>query len=470
MPITGKFVADFTDFDRGVQGAIPKLVSFQTAADRAGGRLMDLGNRSSDASPKIGTLATSLKTFDGALASMGVHIGPEIRALGELGAASGKTASQLGMVTTAGLALAAGIGGWKIGRLIADFTGSDKAIGDMVASMMGWTDAAERAGAKTDVLALATKNAGREITDMREAIKINAAALTDWQRQMMQSADVTRDGRAEVAGWQRELREIRKEGNLPQLTIDLESQNFSLKTLAARYGTTVEALQYFTRQQKAAADETKKSKAVVDELAESYRKLMSEVNNATGLAQMDAAAATIKRAADNLDGIWQMEQDAHKLAWKPEPVVDWLEVVGEAPPALEAVVAAAGPTRASVEAMGGAFMAMGAAVARTNAEIMQMPRNMRPGENPFETEAEFTQRRVLGMGRTALQGFAGGGPVMRDGPIYAHAGEYVVPKGGGGGVTNIYITQPLGTPSQIAAAVKQALAQSHMTGGGRMPA
>lgn len=62
-----------------------------------------------------------------------------------------------------------------------------------------------------------------------------------------------------------------------------------------------------------------------------------------------------------------------------------------------------------------------------------------------------------------VPGYKDGGPTV-EGPAYLHANEYVVPKGGalvmsGGGSTTIqiYVTQPLGTPAAIAAAVDQAL-------------
>jgi hypothetical protein len=45
---------------------------------------------------------------------------------------------------------------------------------------------------------------------------------------------------------------------------------------------------------------------------------------------------------------------------------------------------------------------------------------------PYVPPTVYTQSLV------GLPGFAEGGPVLRDGPIYAHAGETVVPKGGGG--------------------------------------
>lgn len=49
----------------------------------------------------------------------------------------------------------------------------------------------------------------------------------------------------------------------------------------------------------------------------------------------------------------------------------------------------------------------------------------------FGTAGTINKQALNHIGRT-IPGFAAGGPVTRDGPIYAHAGEYVVPKGGGG--------------------------------------
>jgi hypothetical protein len=36
-----------------------------------------------------------------------------------------------------------------------------------------------------------------------------------------------------------------------------------------------------------------------------------------------------------------------------------------------------------------------------------------------------------------MQRFAAGGPVLKDGPIYAHAGEFVIPNGGNSGGTQV---------------------------------
>jgi len=73
--------------------------------------------------------------------------------------------------------------------------------------------------------------------------------------------------------------------------------------------------------------------------------------------------------------------------------------------------------------------------------------------------------------------FDTGGPVQNDGLIFAHAGEYVLPReqvnsGGWSRVTNnivINVTQPFGTPQAIAAAVDAAIMNRARSIGGRLP-
>ena len=489
MAITGRFVADFSDFDRGVQGAGAKLLTFEGAADRAGGRLMDLGAKGQDASPKMGGFATSLKTVDGALASMGIHIGPEIRALGELGDASGRTASQLGLVTSAGFALAAGIGGWKIGRLIAEFTGTDKAIGDLVAHAMGWGDELQRAGAKADVLALASKNAGRAITDFGEAVKINADAAAAQSLAFGKTANAAHDTMVAVSGWQRELRAVRADGNLDQLTKDLASQDFTLKELSLKYGVSVGALENFQRSQKATAEAVKVTTAAHDAQAKSVRDYYNwvgerAIEHEKTIQTALAGEAAAYRAFNNEIGVLQMEQDARDLA---HAAAAEAAIAGEGQALMEAAAAEhtarvaaaglneevaktapiAGAASASMNDLANAMNASAGVIVGAAHAIEQAYNAAGIGQNNYflsGTSRPPTQTSP------PLPRFAAGGPVLQDGPIYAHAGEYVVPKGGGGSTTIINITQPLGTPTQIAAAVKQALTTAHMSGGGRMPA
>lgn len=136
----------------------------------------DHGTASRDAVPHVNNLRGSFQAFDGVLRAAGINMGREIAGLADLSEASGKTAAQLGGVATAGLAVGAGIGGWKIGRAISEFFDLDKTIGDATATLLGWGDVAgQEAAAGQDVLARATKTAGYEITSMAEAMRVNEA-------------------------------------------------------------------------------------------------------------------------------------------------------------------------------------------------------------------------------------------------------------------------------------------------------
>lgn len=152
----------------------------------------DLASSAENAGGKVGGLGKTFNQFDNALSAVGLHLGPELRGISELGDAAGKTATELGLLATAGLSVAAFAAGLKIGSWIDEWTGWSKSISQATAALLGWGDAAaQKAGAGADVLALASERAGRQITSMAEAIKINkewvdhsAASYVDWAGRM----------------------------------------------------------------------------------------------------------------------------------------------------------------------------------------------------------------------------------------------------------------------------------------------
>jgi hypothetical protein len=226
----------------------------------------------------FGLFAGSLRQFDDVLQVAG---GPNLRDLiqgvDQLGDVANGTSGQLGLLAKAGLVASAAMGGWNIGRKLAELTGSDSLIGSATAKLMGWGDAAaQAAGAGADVLARASKNAGRQITDMTEAIRINEAA-TKQSIETITRSNAPAQSAAMVAAWRGELDKLRSTGVLDNLRKDLESQSFSQQDLAARYGVSTAALQLFTRetgeQQKALVKTTQAAEqhaAHIKSLGESY--------------------------------------------------------------------------------------------------------------------------------------------------------------------------------------------------------
>jgi hypothetical protein len=286
MAVTAKFVADFTDFNRGVKTAETAMLSFEQQVDKAGGRLMDVrGYRDSTAA--AGGFATELRKVDGLLAQAGVNIAPQIRAVSELGEMAGKTAGQVGTLGTAfGLASAA-MTGWNIGRFIADLTGSDAIIGRFVNELFGVSEAAQRAGAKADVLALASKNAGYEVTDFNEAMIITRAA-----------ADKMAAGQEKVAAATR-------------ATADAVHTAVEATVAAANRATDAAAAR-----------------------ATAERAMWNDIG--VGRMEYEAAQqAATEREAAQLRGFYNEMGVLAQNAWSPEPIVDWVEAIEEIAPAVK---------------------------------------------------------------------------------------------------------------------------------------
>lgn len=284
-----------------VQHAKEELGGMEGSAVRTGKATQGLGDQ--------------LAQVDGVLGAMGVHLGPEVKALRELGEHSDKTASQLGALGTVALAAGAAIGGWKLGRLIAEFTGSDEAIGNATAKLLGWTTAAGGAGSASDTLARASAIAGRNVVSLADALQINTDAVHKWQGEMSR-AHAAEDNAKEVAHWRAELQALGS-GVLSSLQKDLDSHNFSQANLAKNYGVSTEALGLLSRQMQRhkevmadvqAAQE--KFTALQDHLfgrdltakAQEYARAIGDVANASRLIPPVAAEvnAVMKSAYDVL--------------------------------------------------------------------------------------------------------------------------------------------------------------------------
>lgn len=148
----------------------------------AGGNLTKLRNDAKkagdDGGNAFGKMEKGLRQFDDVLElAGGPHLRDVIQGVGQLGDVASGASGQLDGLAKAGLVASAALGGWQIGRKIAELAGTDAIIGNATAKLLGWGDAAgQAAAAGADVLARASKNAGRQITDMAEAMRINEEA------------------------------------------------------------------------------------------------------------------------------------------------------------------------------------------------------------------------------------------------------------------------------------------------------
>jgi DNA-binding transcriptional MerR regulator len=198
--------------------------------------------------PASDNLYKSFKQVDNILESLGINARSEIKTLEQLRETATTGASGMDAFAKAGLVAAAAIGGWKLGEKISEWTGWGEAISDVTAKLMGFGDvAAQRAAAGADTLAKASKLVGFQVTDMGTALKILTGDVEDHAKALDTSANRT-------AGWRQEIAKVRSDGNWSKLTEDIASQNFSLAELSKRYGITVDAIQFFTREQQKADD------------------------------------------------------------------------------------------------------------------------------------------------------------------------------------------------------------------------
>lgn len=511
------FTADFNQFVDETKKANTALAVFQDQSVQASTAVTKLQTTAITTAPEFTRLHGSLQQFDSLLATMGVHIGPEIRGLAELSAAAGKSASDIGLIATAGLAIGAGIGGWKIGRLVADFFDLDKAVSQAWTTILGFGDVEkETAGANADILALATIRAGHAVTDMAEAIKVNKTWMDEWNLSHHKTTDAVGDSAKAVADWRSQIDRVKSEGNFEALTADLNSQNFSLEALSKKYGVHIEALQFLSRETKNADDAIK---AIDETILKRWRdeadgaKIMEDVEiklhkGFLDRAKAEADAIAQKTASQNksvMDGLTQIQQAQAALA--DDTAKQTLTSTDYQIKKIWEVVAEDERAFKGMEAQREAFNQATEALAQRHTDILiEQARKLEAelltvvvGHAPDVPNAGAGRvsgnlagtvvpadilAAVAGMSSTSaslevarmmrLRGlsFQEGGRVPQTGLIYAHKGEYVEPVGGGRGVTNIInvtITQPLGTPDAIARAISESTVQRLMNRGVRFP-
>lgn len=602
MAITAKFLADFDQFNAAAQAAETQLRLVTTQTDAVAAGMTKAGQASTVSAQMIAgmsaaattatghatTLTGAFHQFDGVLASLGVHIGPEIKGLEDLAGAAGKSATEVGLLGTAGLIAGAALAGWKVGRLIADFFDLDEAIGNATAKLLGFGDvAAQEAGAKADVLARASKEAGHQITDLGVAMRINNDAFTKHQKGAVEAAKG-------VEAWTAAMVEVNAAGQGWQGTLDtidgetVDAIKFYLDAgvaqgkLATAYGLTDVQVKAVASSLAEEAKATAEVAAETARLEVEFAKVSLAVGNlqdlmagAKGLTPAISAAATeflrlgaspsdvatafnlsagsVKFLADELtkataaqqihlnasNAAVQAELEAHlrlnaaqgldaeghlKVAGAAETLrlklhdldnvrqagFSQLEQIREAELAYVAALNAEAAAANQVLVVGtgmNAALERGAAVAQGTAQsfaglsvqIAASAEQMAafyatlalhdnvgtPGANNIGTPsggvanlATASAAAVSTLNRVPR--FADGGPTSA-GLAWVHNDEYVVPSGGalvmhggGGGTTtsttiHIYVTQPLGTPAAIAAAVDQALMARQRNTGQRMP-
>ena len=223
--LSGVMTADFSDFHFEIDKSVVKLQSLEGA--------------SAQTNSSMGDLSAGLSVADKTLNALGIHIGPQIQAIRELGNVSGLTFEKLGLWGSIGLAGSVLAATYEITKMTLEFTGLDKAIVGVVDSWSGFT--AERTAAKMDVLARATQIAGREIKDFDTAMQII-------KKHNAEVAESFNTGAQRVADWNREI--AAHKADLPQITAELKNHSSTVQQLAQHYGMSREAIEYYTTRAK----------------------------------------------------------------------------------------------------------------------------------------------------------------------------------------------------------------------------
>jgi hypothetical protein len=517
-PVTAKFQADFSDFEKGVQRTEAQLKDFGTAATAAGAKLALVPKAASDGVGPVNSLRDSFRQFDGALAAMGLNIGPQIRGLEDMANASGKGAEGMGLLAKAGLAVGVAMAGWQFGRAIAGWLDLDAKIGNATAKLLGFGDvAAQTAGAVQDTINKAIADGADKNITYAEAIKFNIRHLKEFQE-------------GNKGGWalnayiaQLEKTTVQVD-NLDTHQKRLIDRGLALKIsnadIAKGLGISTDAVDTYVAALAASAEATKKAATDAKELADANAKLgkawkdlyadmkafgskqiqeltvvvqkeMATQREAVSAAQTDLlgmmnASNAAKRTAalggaQSLDAQLESLAQTHQAnlmkieqagrAASSQGGTQWLEhtrtltddansafqtawdgiVQGgnAAMTSVNSAVATVGPAAASAagqmeSGFSMAFASILGNAASTADRVALLLKDaatnitrgsLQPG-GLSATLAWEQQQQAMRLSNK-LPGFASGGPVTRDGPIFAHAGEFVLPKGGSGATINV---------------------------------
>jgi hypothetical protein len=306
MPITGKFEADFSQFSSATKGANEDLKSLGTTATTTTAQITSLEKATTTAGPRASSLAESYHKFDGALNAVGIHIGPQIKAIEDIGNAAGKSASEIGLLGSAGLVAGAALAGWNFGRWIAGITGADQAIVTFADHLFNTGLRAQEAGAVQDSIALAFQRTKIHATSAAQALQLN----TQWAKEHQAAAKA--DAKAHN-DWAAAMVEVNSAGKGWQGTLETID------------GETVEAVKYYL-----AAGVSQGALAKAYELTDTQVKAVA-ASLAAATAASRAAAEAAEKDAKAIAAHWAdvgkvVDQVLGKDAL--ETATNWTDAIG----------------------------------------------------------------------------------------------------------------------------------------------
>jgi len=460
-------VAAYTRLGKEAPAALVNLVtslkSVSTNTEDFGGRVTV---SEVEMRKQLGTtheLSGAYRQFDNLLQAVGLSVGNKIKGLIDISNASGKTAVEMGLLATAGLAVGAAIGGWNIGRWIADLTGADEKVANLTARMMAWGDViAQTAGAKQDVINRAIANGARETITYTEAIKFNIE-----HQQRLSDLYVTSGQRlADAHRFVRNLTEARREEILRA-----KDNGASEEQLQRIYGVSAEALKVLIHQKNLTVAAREKLKKAADEEAAAAAKVTAQYQKETEalkaqwdnlnklaelkakhLDQYDAARAKLQPMIDEINRLAKARRES--IEWEKNYLAEQEKLAG----ANDAFIAQQGQvktktddtTKSVADATKG-YAGLASQITLTGDAVKewinlqrysaQANAILQGGSSLFTTQSQRERIAALPSFASGVQNFAGGlAKVHRDELIVnLPMGTDVIPAGRGVGVTNITI-------------------------------
>lgn len=348
-----------------------------------------------------GNAHAQFQKFDSILAALGINIGTDARALGELSAASGQTMASLGGMATAGLAAGAAFAGWKIGRWIAELGDLDEKIGNATAKMLGWGDVSkEIAENNMAVLARASKLVGFEVLSLTTATEILSGAAKD-------NADALNTSARRIEGWRMEIQKVKDAGTWQLLNADIKSQNFELKELSDRYGISVDAIQFFTRAQKNADDAIVESNqrkiAAMKSAAEAQREARAEAEKLTeATTHLQFAQGDFQTILNTTD--LTLQESVRHYMDLGLSITDMSVLLGVSESKLGLVVTALSHQNDALEEAHAKWIALGEEQARVAAEMAaraeESAQRQIEAQRKVAEEAEKSYKQMMEMGNS----------------------------------------------------------------------
>lgn len=449
MAITAKFEADFSQFTGAVRDAETHLIGFEGHTKAMARAFAEMDNdrpfvRVNEAigqtTNTLGSFRLGLSQVDRTLAQVGLNLTPQVAALNELSLAAGKTATQLGFIATAGLTLAAGIGGWKLGRAISEFFDLDKTIGDATAELLGFGSAASETTAhQMDVIARASQVAGFEVKSFAAAVEILANASDRLAASLQTPGAVMDRLRGEVAAAQRDYRGL-SESQRENITrmVEWGESAAEIERIFKLHAGTVQIVidrnKLLAEQEKVNAQIAEDHAAAINKVIAAQQKFISlaplkpkDVTNIQEQFQPTGAFATI------LAEETAIREQAEAQTLLNQQMEEGLIIVGEYPAAHQAAGAAA------VEATGAAqqgFTGLGSSITAAQQQVERFAVSMRTMMELGEAQRQFNQGRATTTQEALLRGFelttarggapSGGGVVIN---VDARESFYDTPDG-----------------------------------------